>query len=145
MNAQRHGPPLMRPRPATDLEQAFWDHCSQRKLCFQRCNDCQRWRHPPRHMCASCGSLEWGWLESSGRGRIFSWSLTHRAPHPSLAGSVPYASVIVELEEGVRLVSVVRDLEPGALRLDLPVRVAFEALEADVALPVFLVGSATNP
>jgi len=141
VKAARYGPPLAHPRPATDLEQAFWERCARGRLEFQRCSVCQRWRHPPRAMCAGCGSLEWSWCESGGRGRIFSWSLTHRAPHPSLAESVPFATVIVELEEGVRLVSVVRDLEPAALRLDLPVRVDFEELEAGVSLPVFRAGA----
>ena len=133
----RFGPPLLRPRPATDLEQEFWDHCFRGELRFQRCDACASWRHPPRYRCARCGSTKWTWSEASGRGRVFSWCVTHRAPHPSLIDSVPYASVIVELEEGVRLVSVVRDVAPASLRLELPVRVAFETREEGVALPVF--------
>jgi uncharacterized OB-fold protein len=134
---ERYGPPLLRPRPATDLEQQFWDHCAEQRLCFQRCRECERWRHPPRHACGNCGSLVWDWVESTGRGRVFTWSLTHRAPHPKLVPHVPYATVIVELEEGVRLVSVVRDVAPHALQLGLPVTLAFE-VDADLSLPTFL-------
>jgi uncharacterized OB-fold protein len=141
----RYGPPLLPPRPATDLEQDFWDHCSRRQLFFQRCDECERWRHPPRHMCAGCGSLAWSWIESGGRGRVYSWSLTHRPPHPSLAEAVPYASVIVELGEGIRLLSVVRDVAPEDLRLDLPVRVDFEEVKEGVVLPVFLASDAAEP
>jgi uncharacterized OB-fold protein len=140
----RYGPPLLAPRPATDLEQDFWDHCSRRQLLFQRCAGCERWRHPPRHMCASCGSLSWSWVASAGSGRVYTWSITHRPPHPSLADAVPYASVVVELDEGVRLLSVVRDVAPSELCLDLPVRVDFETVKDGVLLPIFLAGRAQD-
>jgi uncharacterized OB-fold protein len=133
---------LLRPRIATGLEREFWEHCFRGALHFQRCEACERWRHPPRHACATCGSDRWHWAASSGRGRLFTWSLTHRASHPALADAVPYATVIVELAEGVRLVSVVRDVAPEALRLDLPLRVGFEALAEDVAMPVFFADEA---
>ncbi len=125
------------PRPDDELDAQFWEHCARERLCFQRCSACGTWRHLPRRMCARCGSTDWEWSESSGRGRIFSWTVTHQASFPAFAAEVPYAVVIVELEEGVRMVSRVRDLPIDALALDLPVEVSFERVTDEAALPYF--------
>jgi uncharacterized OB-fold protein len=57
--------------------------------------------------------------------------------HPSFADDVPYAVVVVELEEGVRMVSGLRGLPPEALELDLPVEVEFEKVSEEIVLPYF--------
>jgi uncharacterized OB-fold protein len=124
------------PRPV-GLHAEFYEHCAKGELCFQRCRGCGAWRHLPRVMCAKCGSPEWEWAPSCGRGRIFSWTVTHQPPHPALAAEVPYAAVVVEMQEGVRLVSRLRGLAPEQLELDLPVEVEFEAQSDGFTLPVF--------
>ena len=58
---------------------------------------------------------------------MFTWTVTHQALHPAYADDVPYAVLVVEMDEGVRMVSSLRDLDPGDLALDLPVDVVFEA------------------
>lgn len=126
-----------RPQPQDDLDDAFWAHCAKGVLCFQRCSDCGTWRHLPRYVCAQCGSSTWEWEASSGRGRIFSWTVTHQAMHPAFAKRVPYATVVVELEEGVRLVSGLHDCPLEELRLDLSVEVVFEKLSDEVSIPLF--------
>ena len=88
-------------------------------------------------MCASCGSDAWEWVESSGRGEVYSWTITHQATLPNFAEDVPYAVVVVELEEGVRMVSSVRGIALEDLSLGLPVRVEFEQISDDMAVPVF--------
>ena len=131
-------PAISKPLPKPDgLNAEFYEHCAKEKLCFQRCNECRTWRHLPRSMCAKCGSTDWAWEESSGRGRIFSWTVTHQAIHPAFAGDVPFAVVVVELEEGVRMVSGLRDLPPEEISLDLPVEVEFERVSEQIALPYF--------
>jgi len=114
----------------------FYAHCRNRELRFQRCTACGKWRHVPRHTCATCGSPQWEWARSSGRGRVFSWTVVRRPMHPAFT-TVPYAPAIVELEEGPRLVSWVLDCPPEALRKGLPVEVCFEDLSPEVTLPRF--------
>lgn len=123
--------------PDTLLDQEFWAFCSERKLCFQKCSSCGIWRHLPRLMCAGCGSAEWEWLESSGKGHIYTWTITHQAMLPAFADEVPYASVVVELEEGVRMVSGVEGIALDEIDLDLPVEVTFRAISEDMNIPVF--------
>jgi uncharacterized OB-fold protein len=91
----------------------------------------------PREVCAHCGSFAWTWTKSSGRGRIFTWTVAARPMHPGFAGAAPYAPVVVEMEEGVRLVTQVVDVPVDALAIDMPVEVAFEPVTAEVTLPKF--------
>ena len=128
--------PKPTPQPE-DLNAEFYGWCAKGELRFQRCGDCRRWRHLPRVMCAACGSTRWTWEGSSGRGVVFSFTVTHQAMHPAFADDVPYAVVVVELEEGVRLVSGLRGLAPEQLALDLPVEVEFEPVSDEIALPYF--------
>jgi uncharacterized OB-fold protein len=115
----------------------FYQFCKRHELRFQRCLACKAWRHMPRECCAACGSLDWTWESSSGKGRVFSWTVVHRALQPAFAEDVPYVVAIIELEEGVRMVSHVVGLAAGELRLDLSVEVAFDDVTPEVTLPTF--------
>src|SRR5438128_1885639 len=100
----------------------FWDAAGEGRLVIQRCGDCGRLRHPPAPMCGACGSLEWDTAEASGRGRVYSWMLSQ---HPNRPDDEPSIVVLVELVEGVRLVSnLVDPPHPGPYD-DLPVVVEF--------------------
>ena len=127
-----------KPLPALEgLAGEFYDFCKQVALRFQRCTRCNAWRHVPREMCAECGSWDWEWQASSGRGRVFSWTVIAIPLHPTFGADAPYAAVIVEMEEGVRLLSHVVDVAPDALEIDMPVEVFFEAVTPEVSLPKF--------
>jgi len=61
----------------------------------------------------------------------------HRALHPGFTPDVPYATVVIELAEGVRMVSHVLDVHPEQLRVGLPVAVVFDDVTPEVTLPKF--------
>ena len=125
-----------RPLPSGEgLNGEFHAQCASGRLAFQACDDCGEFRHPPRARCARCGSNRASWIPSTGRGRIYTWTVTHQALHPAFAAEVPYAVVVTELEEGVRLVSGIRDLETDSIELDLPVEVVLEPVAEGIALP----------
>ncbi len=128
-----------RPLPSPDdpLVAEFWEHCNRGELRFQRCSGCGGWRHLPRFACADCGSDRWTWEPSTGRGRIHSWTVVHQPLLRDFPEPVPYAVVVVELDEGVRTVSGLRNLEPSALDLGLPVEVVFESVAEGARLPFF--------
>lgn len=126
--------PTPAPTPV-GLNAEWYRQLAQTGLHFQRCANCDRWRHPPRVRCASCGSGDWTWEPSSGRGRLFSWTVTHQPLHPDFADHVPYAVVVVELDEGPRIVCSVRDLPNDELALDLPVEIGVTVLSDELALP----------
>jgi uncharacterized OB-fold protein len=108
-------------RPASRDDQFFWDAAAEGRLVIQRCVECGTLRHPPAPMCGACGSLQWDTAESSGRGRIVSWI---SSLHPNRPDDAPRIVILVQLEEGTRLVSNLLDAghEPYD---DLPVVVEF--------------------
>jgi uncharacterized OB-fold protein len=121
----------------TGLAGEFYGWCQKHELRFQRCRSCATWRHVPRELCASCGSWDWEWARSSGRGTVFTWTVAVRAMHPAFQDAVPYAPVVVEMEEGVRILSRVTDCPPDALAVGMPVTVAFDDVTPEVTLPTF--------
>lgn len=125
------------PRTQDPLDETFWSYCRRRELRFQRCEGCGVWRFLPRYMCAQCGSPEFTWSESRGRGVLYTWTVIHQAMHPAFAQDVPYVAAVVELEEGVRLATRLTACDPGDLRLGLPVRLAFRDLGEGVFAPWF--------
>jgi uncharacterized OB-fold protein len=123
---------------ADGLGAAFYERAAATGvLHLQRCDACSTWRHPPRILCAACGSDAWSWQPAAGTGRIFTWTVTHRATDPAFAGELPYAIVVVELDEGPRVVGNVIGLAPTDLRLDLLVRVVLDRRSDTIALVDF--------
>jgi uncharacterized OB-fold protein len=100
------------------LNAEFYARARDGRLHLQRCTACGRFRHPPRYFCGNCGSPEFSWERSSGRGQLFSWTITHTPFDRGWASELPYVTAVVELEEGVRLIGALdgitrEQLEPG--------------------------------
>lgn len=124
------------PQPDRDA-QFFWEGCREGKLLIQTCVPCRRLRHPPSPSCPWCHSFEWTTTESCGRGAVYSVTIHH---HPPLSGvRPPHLVVLIELEEGTRLVSNIPDAAPESVRIGDPVEVYFAPHPADeqVVLPLF--------
>lgn len=80
-------------------------------LHFQRCLACKQLRHPPRYYCAACASPDWDLVPSAGLGTVFSVCRTERAFDKGWADDVPYTLVVVELDEGPRVVTAGRGFD----------------------------------
>jgi hypothetical protein len=119
------------------LTKEFYGWCTHHELRFQRCTECGAWRHVPREMCAECGSWSWEWAKSSGRGKVFTWTVATRPMHPAFPADVPCTPVVIELEEGVRLVSEVVDCPPEELEIGMAVEVQYQDVTPELALPKF--------
>ncbi len=126
-----------RPGPiVTDDSAVFWDAAAGGRLVAQRCADCGRLRHPPRPMCPECHSLAVEVAELSGRGTVYSYEFLHHPQHPAF--EYPVTAVLVDLDEGIRLVSNLTDCEKDDVRIGLPVEVHFVPAGPDGAtIPVF--------
>lgn len=119
--------------------QPFWDACRKRELRLQRCSDCGRFRQPPLPGCARCGSKLCDWPLLSGAGTVFSYTVVHHAAVPSLAATVPYNVVVVELDDapGARLISNLLDVPPEEMAIGMRVAVAWDEVRDDLVLPRF--------
>jgi uncharacterized OB-fold protein len=129
-------PPKMIPDP-DGLNAEFYQHLADGNLCLRHCDTCGVIHHPPKYLCAACGSEDVHWTPISGKGRIFSWTITHRPIDPGWAPDLPWATVVVEMDEGPRLVGAWRGASNDALRLDLPVRATLENESESFALIYF--------
>ncbi len=127
------------PKPlpsSTDATQPFWQGCSAGILRFRRCNHCGRLRGPSRITC-ECGQQDHVWVAASGRGRIFSYTVLHRAPDPAFRGDLPYTVAVVALEEGPHLLANVIGCLPDKVSIGMPVRAVFETVAPDIGIAKF--------
>ncbi|MER5524904.1 bifunctional MaoC family dehydratase N-terminal/OB-fold nucleic acid binding domain-containing protein [Streptomyces sp. NPDC002677] len=128
-----------RPRPVVNRDNAgFWEGVAEGRLLIQRCADCGTLRHPWLPGCNACGCLDWDTVESAGEGTVYSYVVMHHPPFPAFAP--PYTVGLIELAEGVRMVSNVVGVPYDKVRIGLPVRVEFRRYEDEegaLTLPVF--------
>ena len=134
-------------RPVPKLERdthGYWEHLRRHELVIQRCTRCRTYRHHPRPMCPECHSLEFEWARMSGRGTIYTYAIVTQPLHPFWAGKTPYNVVLVELEEGVRIVSNLVDCPNDLIRIGMPVTVVWEDVSEEISLPMFKPVSASR-
>ena len=124
------------PEPSNE-SRPFWAGLHEHRLLLQRCTNCFRVRHYPRPVCDACYAMKYDWIEASGRGIVHSWTVTHHAFHFGFKRDLPYVTVVVDLEEGVRIVSNLVDVAPADVRIGLAVEVRFARFDDDLVLPLF--------
>ncbi len=129
---------VARPLPEiTPVMAPFFEAARRHELVVQRCRGCGAFRFPARDLCSHCLSRESEWTRVSGRGTVFSFAIMHQVYHPAFADAVPYAVVVVELEEGARVLSNVVDCPVHEVTIGMPVEVVFEDVTPEVTLPKF--------
>ena len=125
------------PRPPLHGEEAtYFDFCQRGELRIQFCRDCRKHVFYPRFVCPDCLGSDLDWVAASGRGSVHTFTVQHRAG-PDYRGPLPFVVAIVELEEGVRMLTRVA-ADPDAVRIGMPVTVAWARLEPDFQVPVFV-------
>jgi uncharacterized protein len=137
--------PSREPLPSpTPLTSGFWEAARRHELVIQQCQECGLHRHYPQYLCPRCSSPRWTWSPVSGRGHIYTFTVTHQPFSKSWGARTPYAVAVVELEEGVRMVSDLSDAEVDRVEIGQPVEVYFEDL-AEVTLPRFRLAGGVGP
>ncbi|MEU6661723.1 bifunctional MaoC family dehydratase N-terminal/OB-fold nucleic acid binding domain-containing protein [Streptomyces sp. NPDC046821] len=128
--------PARRPRPVVNRDNAgFWEGVREHRLLIQRCTSCGTLRFPWLPGCGTCASLEWTTVEASGEGTVFSYVVMHHPPFPAF--DPPYAVGLIELAEGVRIISNVVGVPYDKVRTGMPVRLEFMRVDEELELPVF--------
>ena len=130
--------PLPKPSPLT---QPFWDGAREGKLMLPRCNDCNRVHWYPRYICPFCHSMSIGWIEGSGQGTIYTYAVQYRA-FGGWAEEVPFVTAYIDLNEGDRMVTVLRGVDPTdptSIKIGSKVVVEFEEAGDNIFLPFWRV------
>ena len=126
------------PRGGGAAASEFYNFCHAHELRFQRCTQCGTWRHIPRDMCAKCGSFDWEWARSSGKGKLFSWTTAMQPMMPQFKRQ-RFLTAPWSLKRGRASVIVLADRRQ-ARRIgapDIPLEVVFDDMTPTVTLPEF--------
>jgi len=127
-----------RPLPRIDEEtRGYWEAVVRHELFVQECGACRVRRFPPRAVCPACLSSSTTWIRASGRGTVYSFTVTHQNQAPGFRERLPYVLAVVELEEGVRLMTNLVGCAPDAVRIGMAVEVEWEDVTPEVTLPLF--------
>ena len=132
----------MSPLPVPDPESApYWEAAAEGRLVVQRCGACGHTYLYPRSACPRCWSEHTSWVDASGRGTVYSFTVIRRNDLPPFRDRVPYVVAIVELDEGPRLTTNVEECDPQDVQCGMLVEVAFRTETGDgegsAAVPVF--------
>jgi len=128
----------MKPVPQiTDMNRLYFEGCAQGELRVRRCLRCDARFRFAHEWCPNCWSAELGYEVASGRGKVTNVSVVHQAPYPAFQDVAPYVLALIQLEEGVRMMSNVIGCDPTEVVIGMPVKVTFEQ-RGDVSLPMFV-------
>jgi uncharacterized OB-fold protein len=117
--------------PPINLEtQPFWDAAAEGKLLIKKCSACGEPHFYPRTHCPFCFSDKTEWLQASGQGTVYTYSVMRRAP-------VPYAIAYVTLAEGPTVMTNIVDCDLDSIRIDQPVKLVFKPSEGGPPVPMF--------
>ena len=114
----------------------YWEGLARGELRIQRCDVCSRAVFYPRSLCPHCHSQKLSWIVATGKGTIYSYTVAHQA-YGVFAQDIPFVVAIVELEEGVRMMTRIIDAPRERIFLGLAVQVTFEKVGEDLTLPYF--------
>ena len=123
-----------RPRPVprpTQTTKFFWDSAKQGKLALQYDPTSKQYQFWPRSISVKTGKRNLEGRTVSGKGTIYSYTTTY-VPTPGFEDKVPYAIGLIELDEGVRIIGNLINVDPENVQIGMKVKVAFEKLTDDI-------------
>jgi len=128
-------PGLLEEWSPSDVSRPYWEGAERHALSLQRCTACRRFQHPPRPFCIGCGGTP-TFVTVRGTGIVYSYTVVQRALLPELRPIVPYVLALVDLDEAVRLITIIRGLNPKQMAIGISVRVDYERV-GRATLPIF--------
>jgi uncharacterized OB-fold protein len=131
-------PTYKKPIPRVDEEtRGYWEACRRHELVLQRCGACNTLRYYPRAVCPQCMSSEVRWERMSGRGTVYTFTVTHQNQAPGFREELPYVLAYVTLDEGVQMLTNVVGCPPDQVKIGMAVEVTFEDVNDEIAIPRF--------
>jgi uncharacterized OB-fold protein len=124
--------------PVGEASEAFWEATKDKRFLIQRCDACDSAIFYPREVCPQCLSSDsLSWRESEGNGTIYAASVQEKPANPFMADRVPYVVALVELDDGIRLMSNVINCPPYDATVGRTVKLTWEPLSDGRHLPQF--------
>ncbi|NMB01712.1 MAG: Zn-ribbon domain-containing OB-fold protein [Firmicutes bacterium] len=128
---------MTKPLPVVQpWSKAFWEGTQKGKFLIQHCQDCNSNIFYPRKFCPECWSGNLDWIETSGKGTIFTFSTAMSMVEPRFMDELPYTLAYIDLDEGIRIMSRIVDCDPADIQIGMEVEVTF-AKRDDFMLPYF--------
>lgn len=135
-----------KPLPVIDPDSApFWNAAREHRLLIKHCNDCNRSHFYPRELCPHCHSDALAWTEAKGTGVVYSFTVARRPAGPAFKPETPYVVALVDLDEGVRMMTNIVGMPADSVRIGLRVQVSYDDVTDDVTLPKFSPCAWTEP
>ena len=131
---------VTRPIPVpNEWTKPFWDAAKRGVLEFQRCQSCGHFQHPPYPTCTQCVSTDLKFEPVHGLGTINAYTIMYHTGDKRFASAVPYASIIVELDDapGALMAGNLLGVPYTEAKVGRRVEVVFEKLNDDITLPQF--------
>jgi uncharacterized OB-fold protein len=127
--------PLPTPNP---FSKPFWEAAKRHELTLQKCDRCGTVRYYPRPRCPECQSPDTTWTVMSGRGSVYSFTIVHRPLARWFKDHMPVVVAIIDLDEGVRMMSNVVECEPDDVHVGMRVAVTWDDVDEEITLPKFV-------
>jgi uncharacterized OB-fold protein len=127
---------LKSPNP-TNATEEFWERTKADELVLPYCNVCEDFFFYPRDRCPICMATDLEYREASGRGTLATYTVIHRAPTKNYQEMAPYVNALVDLEEGVRLMTNLDVADESDVEIGMPLEVTFVETESEYKLPYF--------
>ncbi len=131
--------PAPKPRPVprpTANTRFFWDAARRGKLALQYDPDADRYQFWPRAISTATGKRNLEWRETSGKGAVYSFTVTH-VPTAGFEDRTPYIVGLIELDEKVRIIGNIVNVEPDDVSIGMRVRAIFEEMNEDISYFAF--------
>jgi uncharacterized OB-fold protein len=112
----------------------FYKHINQGKLLGGKCKKCGKVHLPPRPLCDNCFSREFEWTEIPTQGRLLTYTVIHIAP-TQFQSMAPYAMGIVQFENGLKMLGMIRDVDPEQIRIGINLTMDFGTCQATQPWP----------
>lgn len=126
------------PAPVTEpWTEEFWKAAKQHKFLVQHCNDCNINIFYPRKFCPECWGSNLSWIESKGKGKLYTFTITMYGVEPRFAPDLPYVLALVDLDEGIRVMTRIVNCDHDQLQCDMPVEIVWQDINEEFNLYYF--------
>jgi uncharacterized OB-fold protein len=127
-----------KPLPVIDPDsQPYWDALRSHRLMLRSCKWCGQPHFYPRSLCPHCHCEDLQWIEASGCGVIYSYTVARKPAGPAFKADVPYVVAIVQLDEGPRMMTRIVTTDPASVHIGAAVQVVYDDVAPDLTLPTF--------